>query len=150
MRLLKSFAVSLALMVVGATAFAQTRELSGVVLDATDFPLEGVAVIVDGTTNGVMTSGDGSFTLRVPAKDVVLNVSSLGYETKIITVPAAQDNITIHLAEDKMMLEETVVVGYGTQKKVNLTGAFRISSDRPSFREMAKALDLPGMPISSL
>ena len=81
MRLFKSFAASLALMLAGVSAFAQSRELSGVVLDATDFPLIGVAVIVDGTTNGVMTAEDGSFALTVPASEVVLNVSSLGYET---------------------------------------------------------------------
>ena len=123
MRLFKSFAASLALLLAGFSAFAQTRELSGVVLDATDFPLVGVAVIVDGTTNGVMTAEDGTFSLRVPAAEVVLNVSSLGYETKLVTVPSTQDNITIYLAEDNMMIDETVVVGYGTQKKVNLTGA---------------------------
>ena len=155
MRLFKSFAVSLALMVAGATAFAQTRGLSGVVLDATDFPLEGVAVIVDGTTNGVMTQGDGSFTLTVPAKEVVLNVSSLGYETKLVTVPASQDNITIHLAEDKMMLEETVVVGYGTQKKVNLTGAVGVVDskqieDRTSHNLSAMLQgSMPGLNIST-
>lgn len=123
MRLFKSFAASLALLLAGFSAFAQTRELSGVVLDATDFPLVGVAVIVDGTTNGVMTAEDGTFSLRVPAAEVVLNVSSLGYETKLVTVPSTQDKITIYLAEDNMMIDETVVVGYGTQKKVNLTGA---------------------------
>ncbi len=123
MRLFKSFAASLALLLAGFSAFAQTRELSGVVLDATDFPLVGVAVIVDGTTNGIMTAEDGTFSLKVPAAEVVLNVSSLGYETKLVTVPATQDNVTIYLAEDNMMIDETVVVGYGTQKKVNLTGA---------------------------
>ena len=56
MRLLKSFAASLALMLAGVSAFAQSRELSGIVLDATDFPLIGVAVIVDGTTCLLYTS----------------------------------------------------------------------------------------------
>ena len=123
MRLFKSFAASLALLLVSFSAFAQTREISGVVLDATDFPLIGVAVIVDGTTNGAMTDENGSFALRVPATEVILNVSSLGYETKLVTVPATQDKLTIYLSEDNMMIDETVVVGYGTQKKVNLTGA---------------------------
>ena len=130
MRLFKSFAASLALMLAGVSAFAQSRELSGVVLDATDFPLIGVAVIVDGTTNGVMTAEDGSFALTVPASEVVLNVSSLGYETKLVTVPATQDKVTIYLAEDNMMIEETVVVGYGTQKKVNLTGAVGVVDEK--------------------
>ena len=155
MRLLKSFAVSLALMVFGISAFAQTRELSGVVLDAADAPLVGVAVIVDGTTNGVMTAGDGSFALTVPAKEVVLNVSSLGYVTKLVTVPATQEKVTIRLEEDNMLLEETVVVGYGVQKKVNLTGAVasvdqKALQDRvsPNLSSMLQGA-VPGLSIST-
>ena len=155
MRLLKSFAVSLALMFVGFNAFAQTRELSGVVLDAADVPLEGVAVIVDGTTNGIMTAGDGSFVLTVPAKEVVLNVSSIGYVTKLVTVPAIQEKVTISLEEDNMLLEETVVVGYGVQKKVNLTGAVasvdeKALQDRvsPNLSSMLQGA-VPGLSIST-
>ena len=155
MRLLKSFAVSLALMVVGISAFAQNRELSGVVLDATDFPLIGVAVIVDGTTNGAMTAEDGSFKLTVPATEVILNVSSLGYVTRLVTVPATQDRITIRLEEDNMLLEETVVVGYGTQKKVNLTGAVTAVDDKalqdrvsPNLSSMLQGA-VPGLSIST-
>lgn len=155
MRLLKSFAASLALMLAGFSALAQNRELSGVVLDATDFPLIGVAVIVDGTTNGAMTSDDGSFTLTVPATEVVLNVSSLGYETKLVTVPATQDKVTIYLAEDNMMIEETVVVGYGTQKKVNLTGAVGVVDSKQLEDRTAHNLSamlqgsVPGLNIST-
>lgn len=155
MRLFKSFAASLALMLAGVSAFAQSRELSGVVLDATDFPLIGVAVIVDGTTNGVMTAEDGSFALTVPASEVVLNVSSLGYETKLVTVPATQDKVTIYLAEDNMMIEETVVVGYGTQKKVNLTGAVGVVDEKalqdrvsPNLSSMLQG-SVPGLSIST-
>ena len=154
MRLLKSFAVSLAFMLVGFNALAQNRELSGVVLDATDFPLVGVAVIVDGTTNGAMTAEDGTFKLNVDG-EVVLSVSSLGYITKTVTVPASQGKITIHLEEDTMLLDETVVVGYGTQKKVNLTGAVtavdeKALSDRvsPNLSSMLQGA-VPGLSIST-
>ena len=154
MRLLKSFAVSLALMLVGFNAFAQNRELSGVVLDATDFPLVGVAVIVDGTTNGAMTAEDGTFKLNVEGQ-VVLSVSSLGYVTKSVTVPASQDKVTIYLEEDTMLLDETVVVGYGTQKKVNLTGAVtavdeQALADRvsPNLSSMLQGA-VPGLSIST-
>ena len=155
MRLFKSFAASLALLLVSFSAFAQTREISGVVLDATDFPLIGVAVIVDGTTNGAMTDENGSFTLRVPATEVILNVSSLGYETKLVTVPATQDKLTIYLSEDNMMIDETVVVGYGTQKKVNLTGAVGVVDskqleDRTSHNLSAMLQgSVPGLNIST-
>ena len=155
MRLFRSIAVSLALLAAGFNAFAQNRELTGVVLDASDFPLIGVAVIVDGTTNGVMTAEDGSFALTVPAAEVVLNVSSLGYETKLVTVPATQDKITIYLAEDNMLIEETVVVGYGTQKKVNLTGAVGVVDSKQLEDRTAHNLStmlqgsMPGLNIST-
>ena len=110
MRLLKSFAVSLALMLVGLSASAQNRVLSGVVLDQTDSPLVGVAVIIDGTTDGKVTAEDGTFSLMVPEGQVVLSVSSLGYVTKKVTVSPTQDNLKIYLAEDTILLEETVVV----------------------------------------
>ena len=155
MRLFRSIAVSLALLAAGFNAFAQNRELTGVVLDASDFPLIGVAVIVDGTTNGVMTAEDGSFALTVPAAEIVLNVSSLGYETKLVTVPATQDKITIYLAEDNMLIEETVVVGYGTQKKVNLTGAVGVVDSKQLEDRTAHNLStmlqgsMPGLNIST-
>ena len=155
MRLFKSFAASLALLLASFSAFAQTREISGVVLDATDFPLIGVAVIVDGTTNGAMTDENGAFALRVPATEVILNVSSLGYETKLVTVPANQDKLTIYLSEDNMMIDETVVVGYGTQKKVNLTGAVGVVDskqleDRTSHNLSAMLQgSVPGLNIST-
>ena len=154
MQLLKSFAVSLALLLVSFGALAQSRELSGVVLDATDFPLVGVAVIVEGTTNGAMTAEDGSFKLNVEGQ-VVLNVSSLGYVTKSVTVPASQDKLTIYLQEDTMLLDETVVVGYGTQKKVNLTGAVTAVDDKaladrvsPNLSSMLQGA-VPGLSIST-
>ena len=132
MRVIKSFAVSLTLMLACLTAaFAQNqREVSGKVLDAAQQPLVGVAVLVDGTSNGTMTSENGTFSLTVPAGNVTLEVSSLGYTTKKISVPAAQSSITVILEEDNMMLDETVVVGYGTQKKVNLTGAISVVGDK--------------------
>lgn len=132
MRVIKSFAVSLTLMLACLTAaFAQNqREVSGKVLDAAQQPLVGVAVLVDGTSNGTMTSENGTFSLTVPAGNVTLEVSSLGYTTKKVSVPAAQSSITVILEEDNMMLDETVVVGYGTQKKVNLTGAISVVGDK--------------------
>lgn len=116
------------------TAFADTasspfsteqskRAVKGRVLDSKDTPVEGVAVIQEGTTNGVMTSADGSFTIDLPGGASNLIVTCLGYATKNIQVPSGQDVITIYISENAVSLDETVVVGYGTQKKVNLTGA---------------------------
>ena len=102
---------------------AQNRVVSGKVLDTNQQPLVGVAVLVDGTTKGVTTSENGSFSIQVSAKEIVLTVSSLGYLTQKVTVPPSKNDITIYLQEDAIMLDEAVVIGYGTQKKVNLTGA---------------------------
>lgn len=124
MRVLKTFAVSLVLLLgIGLNASAQNREVSGKVLDANQQPLVGAAVMLPGTTTGAVTVDDGSFSIMLPAGDVTVEVSSLGYLTRTVTVPASKSVITVILEEDNMTLTETVVVGYGTQKKVNLTGA---------------------------
>ena len=105
---------------------AQTRELSGRVLDTGGQPLIGAAVLLSGTTSGDVTDLDGAFTLRVPASSVTLEVSCLGYVGQTVEVPATLSQVTVTLEEDKMVLDETVVIGYGTQKKVNLTGAIAV------------------------
>ena len=101
------------------TASAQNRAISGKVVDASGQPVIGAAVMVPGTTTGATTDLDGNFTLRVPA-GAGLEVSCIGYVTRRVT---AADGMRITLEEDTEMLEETVVIGYGVQKKSDLTGA---------------------------
>ena len=124
MRRIRHIAATL-LLALGAytAAWAQTRVVSGTVLDTGQQPLVGAAVLVAGTTTGDVTTPDGTFSLRVPSEEVTLEVSCLGYVTQTVRVPAGQRTVSITLEEDTMLLEETVVVGYGVQKKVNLTGA---------------------------
>ena len=123
MRLAKILTIT-ALMLLSATWLqAQNRTVRGTVLDSSQLPLPGVGVLVEGTTNGTVSGADGSFSLKVPSKDVVLVFSSLGYQSKSVPVPAGQEVVNVTLEDDAMTLEETVVVGYGVQKKVNLTGA---------------------------
>ncbi len=107
----------------GEILSAQNRVVSGKVLDTKQQPLVGVAVLVEGTTKGVTTAEDGGFTVQVPAKEITLNVTYLGYTPQKVMVPLSKDNLIITLQEDAIQVEETVVIGYGTQKKVNLTGA---------------------------
>jgi TonB-linked SusC/RagA family outer membrane protein len=155
MRLLKSLAVSMLLLAMSVTAFAQNRTVTGVVLDTNNEPLIGVAVIVDGTTNGAMTDVDGTFSLTVPSGDVVLDVTSLGYVSQKVTVPANQAKVTVLLVEDNLLIEETVVVGYGTQKKVNLTGAIStVDSDDLTNRTSSSVTNMlqgsvPGLNITT-
>ena len=102
-------------------SFAQEKTVSGVVSDGTG-PIPGANVIVKGTKNGVQTDFDGKFTITLKNPNAILVVSFLGFETKEIVVNN-QTTITIVLQEESATLNEVVVVGYGTQKKITLTGA---------------------------
>ncbi|SEG50493.1 SusC/RagA family TonB-linked outer membrane protein [Algoriphagus boritolerans] len=95
--------------------------VKGVVKDATGQPLPGVTVLVKGTTTGTVTELDGSYTLTAP-EGAVLVFSFVGYEVQEITI-GNQSIIDVTLQEDETSLEEVVVIGYGTQKKSDLTGA---------------------------
>ena len=105
---------------------AGKREVKGKVLDATDQPLMGVAVVLAGTTTGVTTDLDGAFSMNVPEGEVTLEFLSLGYAEKKVVVPATQSVINVYLSESATALDATVVVGYGSVKKVNLTGAVSV------------------------
>jgi TonB-linked SusC/RagA family outer membrane protein len=127
MRYLKFITAALVLALgLSGSLQAQTREVSGRVLDTGGEPLIGAAVLLSGTTSGDVTDMEGAFRLRVPDGPVTLEISCLGYVGKTVPVPASQAQVTIRLEEDKMVLDETVVIGYGTQKKVNLTGAITV------------------------
>lgn len=97
------------------------KKITGTVLDATGMPVIGANVLVKGTTNGTITDIDGKFSLEV-SKDAILVVSYIGFASQEIKV-GNQTNLSIAMKEDTEALDEVVVVGYGTQKKVNLTGA---------------------------
>ena len=117
MRYLKFITAALVLALgLSGSLQAQTREVSGRVLDTGGEPLIGAAVLLSGTTSGDVTDMEGAFRLRVPDGPVTLEISCLGYVGKTVPVPASQAQVTIRLEEDKMVLDETVVIGYGTQK----------------------------------
>lgn len=98
-----------------------TYTLTGTVLDQNGIPVIGANVIEKGTTNGTVTDFDGNFSIQVN-KNSVLTVSFIGYVSQEIAVKGG-NKLNITLKEDSQALDEVVVVGYGTQKKVNLTGA---------------------------
>ena len=125
MRTLQSVVLFLILVLAGSnvTLSAQNRTISGKVLDANDEPLIGVTVAVESSTIGAITDVDGTFSIQVPQGKVTLNVSYVGFAAQKVTVAPNQKSVTVHLSEDAVLLNETVVVGYGKQKKVNLTGA---------------------------
>ncbi len=96
--------------------------LSGKVTDQNGEPLIGVNVLVEGTNKGASTDFNGNFTLEDIDENAVLIFSYIGYQTQEVTLNGERE-ITIILLEDSQTLDEVVVVGYGIQKKVNLTGA---------------------------
>jgi len=101
----------------------QTHKISGTVTDAsTGETLLGVSVVVEGTKTGVISDLNGKFTIEVPTSSAELVFSYIGYISKKVTV-GKQSVIKIALDQDSKKLDEVVVVGYGTQKKVNLSGA---------------------------
>lgn len=119
-----AIAAVLLLMVVGTgTALAQKtgRTITGKVLDENNQPMPGVTIVVDGTTKGTMTGPDGTFTLaEVPSGSTVI-VSCIGYTNQVL--PEGKSNYVVSLVPDSEMLEETVVVAFGQQKKLSVTGA---------------------------
>lgn len=103
-----------------SNVYQQTRILvSGRILDSSGQPVPGASIIEKGTTNGVNTDIDGKFTISVKSGSS-LEVSCIGYETVSV---AASENMSVTLKEDTQFLDEVVVVGFGTQKKVNMTGS---------------------------
>ena len=106
----------------------QDGKIWGVVSDAFG-PIAGANVVVKGTTNGTITDMDGRFSLDAP-KGAKLQISYIGYITKELTVDTKTDYV-IELVEDSQALEEVVVVGYGTEKKVNVIGSIaQIGSEK--------------------
>lgn len=117
----KTIAVIVALGV-SLAAFAQTTTISGVIVDEAGQPVIGAAVFVEGTSNGSAADINGTFKLDNVRTTDVLVVSSIGYLDQKVAV-AGQKTFRIVLAEDAQMLEETVVIGYGVQKKSDITGS---------------------------
>lgn len=104
-----------------ASPTQQQFTVSGTVSDQMG-PLVGATIMEKGTSNGTISDLDGRFTLKVSSPDAVLIISSIGFTTQEIGVRSRRD-ITVRMQEDNKSLNEVVVVGYGTQKKVNMTGS---------------------------
>lgn len=119
--------------------FAQSKQVSGSVKDAGGSGLPGVSVTVKGTNQGSVSDADGSYKINVPNDKAVLVFSYIGFITQEITI-GNKTRIDVSLAEDATNLSEVVVVGYGTQKKSQLTGAI----------SQVSAKQISEMPITSI
>ena len=134
--------------------FGQSKAIEGIVVDNQGEPLIGVSVIIKGTTTGVVTDYDGLFTLTAPENSILV-FSYVGYEKSEVVI-GTQSYIRVQLQEDQKMLEEVVVVGFGTQKKVNLTGAVssvsKESIENKPVANLGQALEgvIPNLNISAI
>lgn len=137
--LLKTVAVIFAVLVMTPLTFAQEMNVTGKVLDAAGNPVIGAGVLEKGTTHGVVTDFDGSFSIAVD-KGTVLEFSCIGFKT--FETAAVSARLDVVLEEDNDILDESVVVGYGTQKKKLLTGAnLNVKSEDIQKRNSMNVLD---------
>lgn len=111
-------------LLLGASAFAQ-QMVSGKVVDSSGVPVAGATVLVEGTMNGVVTDLDGNFSIKAAAESPIV-VSILGYQDVKTTL---SNGMVVTIAEDTTLLDEVVVVGYGTAKKETLSGAIAVVKD---------------------
>ena len=135
------------------SVFQEKKMVNGVVLDATGMPVIGANVMEKGTTNGTITDMDGKFSLEVE-DGAVLQVSYIGFANQEIKV-GNQTSLSIAMKEDAEALDELVVVGFGTQKKVNLTGSVgTVESEVLESRPVQNAVQalqgtVPGLQITT-
>ena len=121
----------------GVTGIQQTASVKGVVVDQTGEAIIGATIKVKGSQKGAISDYDGNFTIDAQRGDE-LEISYIGYKTQVIKV--AGQHVKVTLLEDSKALQEVVVVGFGTQKKVNLTGAVSVvDGDELAQRPVANA-----------
>ena len=117
MKLFRNLLLSAFLLLAFASPALAQRMLSGTVKDASGEGIPGAGILVKGTAKGAVSDLDGKWSMQAPSGEVTLEVSCLGYTPVSIDVPATQARVDIVLEDDSQILEETVVVGYGTQKR---------------------------------
>ena len=139
----------LVMMLVVQVASAQSK-ISGTVVDATGEPVTGASIVVVGTLNGTVSDVDGNFSINVKS-DEMLQISYIGYVTQTLK---PVNGMTVTLMEDNEMIDEVVVVGYGVQRKSDLTGAVaKVDGKTLEERPMANIVQalqgaVPGLNIS--
>ena len=119
-RLTQVFGLVAVLLLISGQIFAQNLNVHGKVLDENGEGLIGAGVVIQGTTQGTITDIDGSYQLSVP-QGATLEFSCVGYKAQLVQVTGP--NLTVTLAPDSKLIDESVVVAYGSQNKVTITGA---------------------------
>lgn len=151
--LTKRAALTILMSMLCLVAFAQNRQVSGIIKDASGEPMIGVNVLVKGTTNGTISDFDGKFVLSGVADKSVLVISYIGYKTQEVPV-GNKSSFSIVMEDDTETLDEVVVVGYGQMKKSDLTGSVSsISAETLTAKGTTSALEalqgsVPGASIT--
>ena len=116
--------LALLAMAIPAQVFAQSGkyEVKGVVVDSTGTPVIGASVVEQGTTNGITTDVNGQFVLNVQGEQSIVQISFIGYVTKSLAASSTELQYVV-LEDDSAMIDDVVVIGYGTVKKDDLTGS---------------------------
>ena len=121
--LLRSITLLLLMFILGSVSAQNTSlNIKGIVRDAMGDPIVGATILQQGSTHGTISNKDGEFSLSVPDKSM-LEISFIGYQTKIVKVTAQKREFNIVLEDDTQVLADVVVVGYGVQKKSDLTSS---------------------------
>ena len=137
---IRRFLFLVVIAVTSTMAWAQGN-VSGKVVDATGEPVIGASVVVKGTTTGAVTDIDGNFSIPNVPRNANLEISYIGFKTQSISV-SGKNAINVTLQEDRQMLDDVVVVGYGVQKKSDVTGAMAsVSTEELNARPVNNALE---------
>lgn len=142
------------LMAFSSMANAQQKTVGGTVTDETGLPLPGVSIVVKGTTNGTITNVDGNYTLGNVPGDAILSFSFIGMKSREIVV-GTQTTIDVTLESETIGIEEVIAIGYGTQRKREVSGSISNVSEKDFNKGLTRdAVDLlkgkvPGLTITS-
>lgn len=157
MRKIVSAILTLLLLQVCQSTFAQQRTVTGEVRDITNKkPMSGVSILVAGTTSATTTNSQGKFSITVNSGNATLKITSVGYKPQSVPVSSSVSNVNIFLETTFQSLDQVVVVGYGKQRKGNLTGAVstvdvdEVLGSRP-IADLARGLQgaVPGLTITT-
>ena len=136
----RRFLFFLLLAVTSTMAWAQGN-VSGKVVDATGEPVIGASVVVKGTSMGTVTDIDGNFSIPNAPRNANLEISYVGFKTQSVSM-SGKNSVSVTLQEDRQMLDDVVVVGYGVQKKSDVTGAMAsVSTEELNARPVNNALE---------
>lgn len=150
MERIKLLFASLIVLVAASVATAQNVKVSGVVTDEAGFPVPGATVMIPSTTNGTSTNGAGEYSLTVPSNATLL-VTCVGYKDVLVSV-GGRAKVDIVLKEDASLIEQSIVVGYGSAQKVgNLVGSVKtVSSETIKATATASPLDMLSGQVAGL